>query len=142
MPEESYFLEPKLALAEFGIQLVLSEGFQHEPQMLFMFFLRPGVNKDVINKDDNKIVEVFHEHLIHEVHEIGESIGQSKGHHYVFEQSVMSGKGSLGYILLSYFQLVISGWEVNFLKDSSSIHLVKQVLDFGFGILILDSHLV
>jgi hypothetical protein len=43
--------------------------------MFLMLFFRFGENKDIINEYHNKLVEVIHEDLIHEVHEVGGGIG-------------------------------------------------------------------
>jgi hypothetical protein len=36
-----------------------------------MFFLRLGEYEDVVNEYYNKFIQIFHKHLIHEIHEIG-----------------------------------------------------------------------
>jgi hypothetical protein len=43
--------------------------------MIFWIF---GVDQNVINEDHNKFVEFLHEDRIHEIHEIGGSIGKTK----------------------------------------------------------------
>jgi hypothetical protein len=40
-----------------------------------MLFFRLGVNKNVINEDNNKLIQKLHENVIHEIHEIGRGIG-------------------------------------------------------------------
>ena len=50
MTEEWYFLQPEVTLAEFGIQLVLSQTLKYDVKMLGMFFLILGVDQDVINE--------------------------------------------------------------------------------------------
>jgi hypothetical protein len=40
-----------------------------------MFFYTSGVDKDVIDEDNDKLIQLLHEHLVHEVHEVGGGIG-------------------------------------------------------------------
>jgi hypothetical protein len=39
-----------------------------------MIFLILGINKDVINKNHNELIEFGHEYRIHEIYEVGRSI--------------------------------------------------------------------
>jgi hypothetical protein len=39
--------------------------------MFGMLFLIFGIDKDIIDKDHYKFVELFHKHGVHEVHETG-----------------------------------------------------------------------
>jgi hypothetical protein len=38
-----------------------------------------------------ELIQIFHEHLIHEVHEVGGCIGQSKGHNCVLVRKAVFG---------------------------------------------------
>jgi hypothetical protein len=40
-----------------------------------MFFGDSRIDKDVIDEDDDKLIQLHHEHLVHKVHEIDRSIG-------------------------------------------------------------------
>jgi hypothetical protein len=40
-----------------------------------MLFFRLGVDKNVINEDNNILIQKLHENLIHEIHEISRGIG-------------------------------------------------------------------
>jgi hypothetical protein len=40
-----------------------------------MLLFRLGINKDVIDEDNDKLIQKLHEYLIHEIHEIGGGIG-------------------------------------------------------------------
>jgi hypothetical protein len=70
--------QQEFALAKFGIQLVSSELFQYQSQMFLMFFFDFGVNQNVVDEDNNKLILVLHKHLIHEIHEIGWGICSPK----------------------------------------------------------------
>jgi pyoverdine/dityrosine biosynthesis protein Dit1 len=43
-----------------------------------MFFLILGVDQDVINEYNDKLDQLWHEHRIHQVHEMCRSIGEFK----------------------------------------------------------------
>jgi hypothetical protein len=38
MAQEWHFLNPELALAEFGVQLVVSQSLKYNSEVIFMFF--------------------------------------------------------------------------------------------------------
>jgi hypothetical protein len=46
--------------------------------MVCMLFFGFGVDKDIVNEDNDKFIQELHKNLIHEVHEISRGIGQSK----------------------------------------------------------------
>jgi hypothetical protein len=52
-------------------------------------------------------------------------IGQAKGHHGVFKQTVAGGKGGLRNIRLTNFQLMISSTEINLGEYLGPIQLIK-----------------
>src|SRR4051812_41108447 len=102
MSEKSNFIQPEFTLTELGIQFVLPKLLNYQTQMLFMFFFALGVDQNVIDEYDNKLVKEFHEHLVHHIHEIGWCICQTKWHHGVLIQSIPSGESSLRYVLFPY----------------------------------------
>jgi hypothetical protein len=40
-----------------------------------MLLFRLGINKDVVDEGNDKLIQKLHEYLIHEIHEIGGGIG-------------------------------------------------------------------
>jgi hypothetical protein len=63
-------LQPKLAFGEFGVQVVVSQSFKNNMEMVRMIFRIFGINQNVINEDHNKFVEFLHEDRVHEIHEV------------------------------------------------------------------------
>jgi hypothetical protein len=49
--------------------------------MLGMLFLVFGIDKDIIDEDHYEFVELRYKHGVHEVHEVGWGICETKGHH-------------------------------------------------------------
>jgi hypothetical protein len=43
-----------------------------------VLFLGLGIDEDVVNEHNYELVEELHEHLIHEVHEVGMGISQAE----------------------------------------------------------------
>jgi hypothetical protein len=57
---------------------MLTESLQDNLKMFLMFFLILGVDQDVINEYHDKLVQLKHEHGVHQVHEMCRSIGEYK----------------------------------------------------------------
>jgi hypothetical protein len=49
-------------------------------KMFHMLIFTLGVDQNVIYEHNHKLIQIFHEHFGHQVHEIGQRISQSKGH--------------------------------------------------------------
>jgi hypothetical protein len=49
--------------------------------MFGMFFLVFGIDEDIIDKDHYEFVELRHKHGVHEVHEVGWGIRETKRHY-------------------------------------------------------------
>jgi hypothetical protein len=80
MPKERYFIQPELTFTELGIELIISQLLQYQPQMFLMLSIILGINQNVFNEYHNKLIKIFHGHLIHKIHEVGWCIGQAKRH--------------------------------------------------------------
>jgi hypothetical protein len=63
-----------------------------------MFFFRLGVDQNVVHENHNKLIQVLHKHVIHEVHEIGVGIHMLEGHHSVVTESILGAERCLGHI--------------------------------------------
>jgi hypothetical protein len=78
MPKKWNFLQPESTHAELGIELMVSKSLQNNLEMLRMLFFTLGIDQDVLNEDHDKLVQLQHEHGVHQVHEMCRSIGESK----------------------------------------------------------------
>lgn len=110
--------------------------------MLDMLFFGLGVYQDILNEHHQKLVEVLHEDLVHDVHEIGRGIGKSEGHHIVAEQTIAGCEVCLEDVRLADLQLVVSGPQIDLGEDSGSIQLVEQILALRERLLVLDGDLI
>jgi hypothetical protein len=78
MSKKKNFLQPESTLAEFGIELIVSKSLQNNAEMSCMLFFTLGIYQDVIDKDNDKLVQLRHEYKVYQVHEMCRSIGESK----------------------------------------------------------------
>jgi hypothetical protein len=66
--------------------------------MFLMLSFRLGINQNVVDENHDKLIQVFHEYLIHEIHEIGRGIRKFEGHHDILIESIPGAKCCLGNI--------------------------------------------
>jgi hypothetical protein len=58
MTQEWYLLDPKLALTELGVQLVLSETLKDNSEVFFVFFHTLQIYQNVINEHYDKLAQL------------------------------------------------------------------------------------
>jgi hypothetical protein len=96
MSKKRNFPQSESTLAEFGIELMALKSLQNNAEMLCMLFFTLGIDQDVINEDNDKLVKLRHEYGVHQVHKMCRSIGESKRHNQILIQPVPGGEGNLG----------------------------------------------
>src|SRR3954471_1144356 len=80
MTKVGYFRKPELTLRILSIEFVFSKLLQYKTKMFSMFFVVLGIYQDIIQINHDKLLEIFHEYVVHQSGEGGWSIGQAKGH--------------------------------------------------------------
>jgi hypothetical protein len=80
MTQELNFTQPELALAELRIKLMITQLRKDTTEMLFLTLRK---DQDVINEDHDKLIHLFHENRVHQVHEMSGGVGQAKRHHQI-----------------------------------------------------------
>src|ERR1043165_768985 len=80
MSKVDYFGKPKLTLRILSVEFVFSELGKYKTKVFSMFFVRLGVYQNIIQINHDKLVEVFHEYIVHQSREGGWGIRQAKGH--------------------------------------------------------------
>jgi hypothetical protein len=106
--------------------------------MLRMLLFTLGIDQDVINKDYDKLVQLRHEYGVHQVHEMCRSISESKRHNQILLQLIPGREGSLRNIFRTDLDLMITRMKINLSKDSYIDKLMKENIDAGQWILVLD----
>jgi hypothetical protein len=76
MTQEWNFTQPVLTLVVLHIELMITQSLKHNAEMPFMLFLVLRKDQDVINDDHDKLVQLFHEYKVHQVHEVSGVVGQ------------------------------------------------------------------
>src|SRR5579883_17639 len=108
MTQELYLIQPELALRELGVQLVVSQALENHSEMLSMLGFRPRVDKNVVDEDHDKLIQLGHKHRVHQIHEVCWSIGQTKGHHQILITTIAGRKGGLGYVTWPDLYLMVA----------------------------------
>jgi hypothetical protein len=106
--------------------------------MLRILFFTLEIDQDVIDEDYDKLVQLWHKHGVHQVHEMCRSIGESKRHNQILVQPIPGREGSLRDIFRTDLDLMITRMEIGLGKDSCTGKLIKENVDAGQRILILD----
>jgi hypothetical protein len=138
MSKKWNFLQPESTLAELDIELMVPNSLQNDVEMPRMLFFILGVDQDVVNEDNDKLVQLRHEYRVHQIHEMCRSIGDSKRHNQILVQSVPCGEGSLRNVFRTDLDLVITRTEIDLGKDFCTGKLIKENIDAGQWILVLD----
>jgi hypothetical protein len=107
-----------------------------------MVFAVLGLDKDVVNEDYDKLIQLFHKYLTHEIHEKGGCVRQSKRHHGELILSVPGDKCSLLNVRLLDSQLVITRPQVYLGEVFGPLKLVEEVIDSREWILVFDCNFI
>jgi hypothetical protein len=76
--QERYFSQPELAFVKFSIELMFPQSLKHNVEMPLMFFLVLRIDQDMINEDHDKLVKLFHEYGVHQIHEVSGALVNPK----------------------------------------------------------------
>jgi hypothetical protein len=55
---------------------MITKLLTHNVDIPFMLFLVLRVDQDVINEDHDKLIQLYHEYRVHQVHEVSWGISQ------------------------------------------------------------------
>jgi hypothetical protein len=138
MSKKRNFLQPESTLVELAIELMVSKSLQNNSEMMRMLLFTLGIDQDVVNEDHDKLVQLRHEYGVYQVHEMCRSIGESKQHYQILVQPVPSGEGSLSDIFRTDLDLMITRTEIDLGKDFITGKLIKENVDAGQRIFVLD----
>jgi hypothetical protein len=99
--------------------------------MLF-FILR------IDNENYYELVQFWHEYRIHQVHKVGRSICQPKGHDKILEQGITSRESHLRYIFRMNFDLMVARPQINLGEYLSFGELLKKNIHARKRVFVLD----
>jgi hypothetical protein len=139
MSKKMNFPQPESTLAEFDIELMVPMSLQNNVKMPRMLFCTLGIDQDVVNVDNDKLVQLRHEYGVHQVHEMCRSIGEPKRHNQILIQPVPGGESGLSNVFRADLDLMITRTKVDLGKDFCTGKLIEKNVDAGQWIFVLDS---
>jgi ribosomal protein L44E len=118
---------------------MISQTLKDNSKVFGMFFLALGIDENIIDKDHDEFVELCHKHRVHEVHEVGWGIRESKRHYQELVKTITSGEGGFRNVTRSNLDLVITRTKVNFREDFGSSQLIEKNIDSGKRVFVFDA---
>ena len=97
-----------------GVEVMLLEVVENFSDMPSVFFLRVGVDENVIEVHQYTNIKQVTKDVIHEALESGGCIGESERHYVPFKGAVASLESCLPFIALSDLDQMVGMPEVNF----------------------------
>jgi hypothetical protein len=131
VPQEFHTFQPEFTFGEVSIKLMISQTLKDNSEVFGMFFLVFGVDEDIIDKDHYEFVELCHKHGVHEVHEVGWGISETKRHYQELVKTITSGESGFRNVTRSNFDLMITRTKVDLGENFGSSQLIKKNIDFG-----------
>jgi hypothetical protein len=117
---------------------MILQALKDNSEVFGMFLLALGIDENIIDKDHDKFIELRHEHGVHEVHEVGWGICETKGHYQELVKTITSEESGFRNVTRLNLDLVITRTEVNFREDFGSRQLIKKNIDSGKRVFVLD----
>jgi hypothetical protein len=81
---------------------------QHQTEMFLMFFFILRVDQYIIDEHHDKLIQILHKFLVHQIHIVGQDFNQFKIHHHLLVQTIPQNEGRLQKVTFSYLQLILS----------------------------------
>jgi hypothetical protein len=131
MSKKRNFLQPESILAEFGIELMVPKLLQNNAEVSHMLFFTLGIDQDVVNEDNNKLVQLRHEYGVQRVHEMCRSIGEPKRHNQILILPVPGRESGLKNVFQVDLDLMITSTKIDLGKDFCAGKLIEKNVDAG-----------
>jgi hypothetical protein len=129
--QKFHTIQPEFTFGELSIKLMISQMLKDNSEMFGMLLLIFGIDDDIIDEDHYEFVELHHKYRVHEVHEVGWGICETKGHHQEFVKTITSGESSFRNVTRSNFDLMITRMEIDLRENSGSSQLIKKNINSG-----------
>jgi hypothetical protein len=107
-----------------------------------MLFFTLGIDRNVINEDNNKLIQLRQEYRVHQVHEMCRSIDESKQHNQILIQTVFGGESSLENVFWANLDLMITRTKIDIRKDFCTDKFIEKNIDARQWIFVLDSDVI
>jgi hypothetical protein len=110
---------------------MISQTLKDNSEVFGMFFLAFGIDENIIDKDHNEFIELRHDHGVHEVHEVGWGICETKRHYQELIKTTTSGESGFRNVTRSNLDLLITGTKVDLREDFGTSQLIEKNIDSG-----------
>jgi hypothetical protein len=117
---------------------MISQTLKDNSEVFGMFFLAFGIDENIIDKDHDEFIELRHEHGVHEVHEVGWGIHETKRHYQELVKTITSGESGFRNVTRSNLNLMITRMKVNLREDFGFSQLIEKNIDSGKRVFVLD----
>ena len=118
--------------------VVLAKNTEDDGEVVGVLSRILGEDENIVEEDDDKVVEVGAEDVIHGALKGSRGVGEAKGHDFELVVAVTSPKCCFGDIILSHADLPVARFEIDFGEDRGALEAVEEFLSAGDGIPILD----
>jgi hypothetical protein len=135
--QKFHTIQPEFTLGELSVKLMISQTLKDNSEMFGMVLLVFGIEKDIIDEDHYEFVELCHKHGVHEIHEVGWGICETKRHHQELVKTITSGESSFRNVTRSNFDFMITRTKIDLGENFGSSQLIKKNIDSGKRILFL-----
>src|ERR1051325_4647162 len=110
--------------------------------MLSMISSTLGMNQNIINEHNHKLIQILMKNPIHIFHKHTRSISHTKRHYKILIVTIPCPKSSLLNILSFHTNLMITIPQINLTENKSTNQLIHQIINHRNWILVLNRHLV
>jgi hypothetical protein len=110
--------------------------------MFFVLFFILSVDQYIIDEHYDKLVQILHKDLVHQIHKVGWGFSQSKIHYRILVQTIPQNEDSLRKVTLSYLQLILSQSNIDLRECTRIAELIKQIINLRQHLLVLDGKLI
>src|SRR3954470_17685664 len=97
--------------------------------MLNMIIFTLGIDQNIINEHNHKMIQIIVENPIHILHEYTRCISHTKRHNRILIMTIPRPKSSLLNILRLHTNLMIPRPQINLAKHTSSNQLIHQIIN-------------
>jgi hypothetical protein len=140
--QKFHTIQPEFTLGELSVKLMISQTLKDNSEMFGMVLLVFGIDKDIIDEDHYEFVELCHKHGVHEIHEVGWGICETKRHHQELVKTITSGESSFRNVTRSNFDFMITRTKIDLGENFGSSQLIKKNIDSGKRIFVLDGYCI
>jgi hypothetical protein len=140
--QKFHTIQPEFTLGELSVKLMISQTLKDNSEMFGMVLLVFGIDKDIIDEDHYEFVELRHKHRVHEIHEVGWGICETKRHHQELVKTITSGESSFRNVTRSNFDFMITRTKIDLGENFGSSQLIKKNIDSGKRIFVLDGYCI